>query len=142
MSNDLKPIWEACRGNVPHSTIGWCKFCGKSKPSARHKCLSCDAALAPYRKLQKRALAVTRALVEAKVIPPVRALDCVDCGEPARHYDHRDYSALAAVEPVCVRCNAARGPAKQYLEFLFQSLQPGQCSPVTPDKRVEASSPR
>ena len=36
---------------------------------------------------------------------------CVDCGAPAIHYDHRDYSKPLDVEPVCQSCNISRGPA-------------------------------
>lgn len=36
---------------------------------------------------------------------------CVDCGAPAREYDHRDYNKPLEVEPVCRRCNMKRGPA-------------------------------
>jgi NADPH-dependent curcumin reductase CurA len=36
-------------------------------------------------------------------------IECVDCECRARVYDHRDYSKPLDVEPVCVRCNIARG---------------------------------
>ena len=36
---------------------------------------------------------------------------CVDCGAQAEHYDHRDYEKPLDVEPVCRKCNNARGPA-------------------------------
>lgn len=42
---------------------------------------------------------------------PASAHECADCGLPARDYDHRDYNQPLAVEPVCRRCNKARGPA-------------------------------
>jgi hypothetical protein len=45
------------------------------------------------------------------LIPPAKAFACVDCGGPARDYDHRDYSKPLAVEPVCHPCNLRRGPA-------------------------------
>ena len=38
-------------------------------------------------------------------------IPCVDCGAPARDYDHRDYNKPLDVEPVCRRCNILRGPA-------------------------------
>ena len=44
-------------------------------------------------------------------LPPVSELKCVDCGKPAKHYDHRDYGKPLEVEPVCVSCNCKRGPA-------------------------------
>lgn len=36
---------------------------------------------------------------------------CVDCGSPAKEYDHRDYNKPLVVEPVCKRCNQKRGRA-------------------------------
>ena len=37
---------------------------------------------------------------------------CVDCGAPACCYDHRDYKNPLMVDPVCLRCNAVRGAAR------------------------------
>lgn len=34
---------------------------------------------------------------------------CVDCGKPAREYDHRDYLRPLDVHPVCSACNKQRG---------------------------------
>ena len=36
---------------------------------------------------------------------------CLDCGNRAMVYDHRDYRRPLDVDPVCVGCNTARGPA-------------------------------
>lgn len=55
---------------------------------------------------------VTKA-IKAGRIPPIASRNCVDCGEKAAIYDHRDYNKPLEVEPVCVRCNTRRGPAKQ-----------------------------
>lgn len=41
-----------------------------------------------------------------------RAYSCVDCGEIATQYEHRDYARPLDVEPVCRRCNGKRGSAK------------------------------
>lgn len=41
---------------------------------------------------------------------------CVDCGEPATCYDHRDYRKPLEVEPVCRGCNSRRGPGHPYRE--------------------------
>lgn len=38
------------------------------------------------------------------------SVQCVDCGATAVEYDHRDYKKPLEVEPVCKRCNQARGP--------------------------------
>lgn len=40
---------------------------------------------------------------------------CVDCGESATCYDHRDYNYPLMVEPVCRSCNGKRGRAKHIL---------------------------
>lgn len=44
-------------------------------------------------------------------LKPAKECVCVDCGAPARHYDHRDYNKPLEVGPVCPSCNARRGPA-------------------------------
>jgi hypothetical protein len=35
---------------------------------------------------------------------------CVDCGDKASVYDHRDYNKPYEVDPVCRKCNLKRGP--------------------------------
>lgn len=40
---------------------------------------------------------------------------CVDCGRRATCYDHRDYRKPLEVDPVCRRCNVARGSGKPFL---------------------------
>lgn len=57
--------------------------------------------------------AVRRA-ISSGALPPAKECTCVDCGEPARHYDHRDYNKALEVQPVCVSCNLKRGPAIPY----------------------------
>ncbi len=49
--------------------------------------------------------------VKAGALPPIKTLFCVDCGKPAKHYDHRDYNKPLDVVPVCVSCNFKRGGA-------------------------------
>ena len=36
-------------------------------------------------------------------------VSCVDCGNRASAYEHRDYSRPLDVVPVCASCNAVRG---------------------------------
>lgn len=43
-------------------------------------------------------------------LPRPDTFSCVDCGNPAEEYDHRDYRKKLDVQPVCIKCNAARGP--------------------------------
>ena len=57
--------------------------------------------------------AVLKALKEGR-LRPIKQCQCVDCGAPARHYDHRDYNKPTEVEPVCAKCNARRPPAIRF----------------------------
>ena len=50
--------------------------------------------------------------VKKGILPKiVEGVKCVDCGNQARYYDHRDYNKPLDVEPVCHNCNYKRGPA-------------------------------
>lgn len=51
---------------------------------------------------------------------PSSGVDCVDCGQEARVYDHRDYSRPLDVEPVCFYCNRERGPAANWAHNLIK----------------------
>jgi hypothetical protein len=76
------------------------------------RCTTCS--VARYRLIQpqqQRAQAAVSAAVRKGVLARAATLACVDCGKPARHYDHRDYSQPLKVEPVCRSCNIKRGPA-------------------------------
>lgn len=53
---------------------------------------------------------VREAIKEGRLRKPSEYL-CVDCGEPAEQYDHRDYAKPLEVEPVCRSCNWYRGSA-------------------------------
>lgn len=57
--------------------------------------------------------AVRRAVKRGE-LQSATAFACVDCGKPAKCYDHRDYSKPLDVEPVCHSCNHKRGPAKPH----------------------------
>ncbi len=48
-------------------------------------------------------------------IPKPSTLTCLDCGQPAQVYDHRDYNKPLDVEPVCHACNVKRGPALPFV---------------------------
>jgi hypothetical protein len=54
--------------------------------------------------------AVLRAIKKGLLPPIDKNTKCVDCGAPAKHYDHRDYNKPLIVEPVCQICNIRRGP--------------------------------
>ncbi|MHB8727618.1 MAG: hypothetical protein ACYC9K_01115 [Sulfuricaulis sp.] len=54
--------------------------------------------------------AVTKAIKNG-LLSPIKGQSCVDCGNSATEYDHRDYNKPIDVVPVCHRCNVLRGPA-------------------------------
>lgn len=60
---------------------------------------------------QNVAYAAVRRAVASGALLPVTRYRCVDCGEPAQHYDHRDYGRPLEVQPVCRSCNRKRGHA-------------------------------
>lgn len=53
---------------------------------------------------------VARAIAKGTLEKP-HYFKCVDCGNDAACYDHRDYTYPLAVDPVCRSCNTKRGPA-------------------------------
>jgi hypothetical protein len=57
-----------------------------------------------------RAHATVSCAVRKGLLPRVHTLKCVDCGEQAQDYEHRDYNHLLFVQPVCRACNLRRGP--------------------------------
>lgn len=61
--------------------------------------------------LQMAAYKAVRQAISKGRLPPPWSQKCVDCGNPARVFDHRDYAAPLDVEPVCGTCNQRRGPA-------------------------------
>lgn len=64
---------------------------------------------------RESAKAVAKA-VKKGIIPPAKTLDCVDCGEPAQCYEHRDYNYPMMVDPVCKRCDCNRGPGYPFYD--------------------------
>jgi NAD-dependent SIR2 family protein deacetylase len=63
---------------------------------------------------QKRALKIVYDNVVRGHLPVVNTLNCVDCGQQAEAYDHRDYNYPLLVVPVCRYCNAKRGKAIEW----------------------------
>ena len=59
-----------------------------------------------------KAYAAVAQAVKTGDLPKVKSQVCVDCGNQAKHYDHRDYDKPLDVDPVCVSCNLKRGKAK------------------------------
>jgi len=88
-----------------------CAIC-KKRPTRTKMAKFCEECFCGSRP-SKVSSVVERAVREGR-LKPVRDCICVDCGAPARHYDHRDYNKPDVVEPVCKRCNANRPPAIRY----------------------------
>jgi hypothetical protein len=61
-------------------------------------------------RLVARASAAVAKAVRSGEIPHFSKFKCIDCGEPAECYDHRDYRKPLTVDPVCKGCNNRRGP--------------------------------
>lgn len=88
-----------------------CLQCGGVALTECHFCGDCNYVRAHKNGRREAATAVAKAIKEGK-LRPAKEFACVDCGIPAREYDHRDYSQPLQVEPVCARCNCKRGPGK------------------------------
>ena len=87
-----------------------CVVCGNPAKSVGSKyCDSCFTGAKP----SLVEYAVTRAIRRGD-LKPAKECVCVDCGRQAKHYDHRDYNKPLEVEPVCAKCNHARGHAIPY----------------------------
>lgn len=94
-----------------------CIVCSKSLKSKLYVakyCPECRTALAEIRS------DVRKIMGDAK-LPPATAFPCVDCGKPAKEYDHRYYSLPLEIEPVCVLCNQRRGPALDAVSLIQEA---------------------
>ena len=81
----------------------FCKSCGREHHyTFSTYCRPCTTARWDVEQAFKKpaAAAVARAK-RLKQIPPASALTCVDCGKPARGYDHRYYSKPLEVRWLC-----------------------------------------
>lgn len=92
-----------------------CARCKAPMPLLRHHktylCNACKGGLRNSRKSGVEAHLMVSLAVRLGYLRPLFECRCVDCGAPAEHYDHRDYSKPIDVEPVCRKCNYKRGPA-------------------------------
>lgn len=60
-------------------------------------------------------LAVRQAVLSGE-LPNPSTLKCVDCGQAASEYEHRDYAKPLDVAPVCGSCNMKRGRGTDHPE--------------------------
>lgn len=101
---------------------GWCVCCGESvgnRASEARYCWSC------YKLVQKantRLGLQTKQAISRGLLKPLVDQMCVDCGEPAKYYDHRSIIKPLDVEPVCHGCNVRRGPPSLTKELLEKYL--------------------
>lgn len=86
-----------------------CATCGKVEVRTRNakRCWNCARLTALSGAICQRK--VRRAIVTGQLLP-LKNQACVDCGKPAKVYDHRDYNKPLDVDPVCHSCNKLRGP--------------------------------
>jgi hypothetical protein len=94
------------------SVCGVQQLTGVNRPCRCAECKTRHAALAVS--LRGPAHAAVMAAVQLGQLPRLDgAVSCVDCGQPAHVYDHREYAKPLDVVPVCRSCNFRRGPAKE-----------------------------
>lgn len=104
------------RGRRPGALARFiCHSCGEDElvtgGSAYFTCSKCKPADHYTRTDQYRAHQAVAKAKRTGLLKDPSELSCVDCGDQAIEYDHRDYSKPLQVEPVCRRCNLLRGPA-------------------------------
>lgn len=66
------------------------------------------------RRRSRGAYAVNNA-ISTGILPEPKYCKCVDCGETAQCYDHRDYRKPMMVDPVCFKCDSKRGSGFPYI---------------------------
>jgi hypothetical protein len=59
--------------------------------------------------------------VKCGAMPKASALACVDCGLPAKCYDHRDYRKPLKVDAVCDLCDSRRGAGQPYNSNVYDA---------------------
>ena len=103
-----------------------CALCGQefhSIGSRRHGSPYCSlTCVSLLTEARTKALAKVAAAVKSGLIVTARWNQCVDCGNQADHYDHRNYMRPLSVQPVCRSCNKKRGPALDIRELVSDYL--------------------
>jgi len=104
----------SCRGKTtaPHSA-GYCCVCNWSKREEFSlTCASCKETKPARKRLHRRINAFVGVAVKLGLIPSPKAFQCVDCGQQACCWEHRDYNKPFEVEPTCKSCDKKRGEGK------------------------------
>lgn len=84
------------------------------------RAIYCEACVWLNWKFRERVMREVQRAIRLHELPPVSRFLCVDCGKPAVDYDHRDYLAPLAVEPLCRGCNLRRGPGSPFRDGQVQ----------------------
>jgi len=79
--------------------------------ATRKYCNACVRWDGLQQRVRSSAMRLLHKAIKRGELPHPSTLVCVDCGRPARQYDHRDYTKPTDVAPVCRSCNCRRGPA-------------------------------
>lgn len=96
-----------------------CAICGgqipreKGRAGSAYCSSACSDAVGEARNAAMKGVAAE--IKEGRLLP-ARECVCVDCGAPARDYDHRRYLRPLDVVPVCRTCNLKRGAAEDVAE--------------------------
>lgn len=95
-----------------------CPFCKIEKDRSLPASPYHSACSFQVSEISKRATAQVKKAIKQGLIPAIsNDTKCVDCGNPARDYEHRYYTRPLDVDPVCRACNQRRGPALDVHEF-------------------------
>ena len=88
-----------------------CVACGNEIVNRTNRAIYCVDCKNPRSTCSARN-ALKRAIMKGLIPRLEGQFRCVDCGDVATEYDHRDYSKPLDVDPVCRSCNRRRGPGK------------------------------
>jgi hypothetical protein len=115
-----------------------CQCCGTAdishRESAAKYCLACrNGGMVGLGRV--KATQAVNAEVRAGRMQRPGEFKCVDCGEPAECWEHRDYSRPLDVEPVCRLCNNKRGAGANN----FHAIPACEEQNITDPQRVKAT---
>lgn len=89
---------------------GWCVCCGETVGTRANGALYCWSCCKLISRVASKMAPVVKQAIANGVLKTLVGQVCVDCGEPAKFYDHRNILRPLEVKPVCHGCNVRRGP--------------------------------
>lgn len=96
---------------------------GTPVPPHRYLDEASRIAIEAYRARRDAAGLKVNAAIRRGTLPPVKGQACVDCGDAATLYEHRNYYKPLDVEPTCRPCNRKRGRANDFPDEIFYMTQ-------------------